>query len=205
MNPLPLILASASPRRRALLEAAGIIFDPRPADLDDAALAPRGTSPTSPALWTIAMAWFKAARVAASHADVKAWPGWLLGADTVCDLDGRIIGKPADQVACREVLRAFAGRSHRVHTGVALHQPTTGRRILFVESAEVELGSLDERSIDRYVDEGLWRGKAGGYNYEERVAAGWPLRCLGEPTTVMGLPMPRLLRELAALRLKEAA
>jgi septum formation protein len=56
----------------------------------------------------------------------------------------------------------------------------------------VTWGDVDDDAIDEYVASGQWRGKAGGYNLEERLEAGWPIECEGDPTTVMGLPMRRL-------------
>ncbi|HMN94918.1 MAG TPA: Maf family protein [Phycisphaerales bacterium] len=209
------ILASASPRRRALLRAAGIAADVMPADLDDTTVPWRGAAP---AAWAMAMAWFKARRVASAlrmrgelgagdAGEVAEPPGalWIIAADTLCDLDGGIIGKPADEEACRATLRAFRSRAHRVHTGVALFEPKRSRRHVIVDSSTVLLGDLDDRAIEEYVAEGAWRGKAGGYNFDERVAAGWPLRCLGDPTTVTGLPMRLLARTLAADAPSEAA
>jgi septum formation protein len=102
------------------------------------------------------------------------------------------------------MIRAFEDRSHKVLTGVALvwrDEADPWRpvgRDIFVDRAAVTLGRLDERALEAYVDSGLWRGKAGAYNYEERVAEGWPLSCDGDPTGVMGLPMRALVRRLGA-------
>lgn len=244
----PIWLASASPRRRELLAEAG--FDVRVAesDIDDASIPSRGATP---AAWCMAMAWFKAARVCellwrrGALAEAGA-PRWLVAADTVCDLDGKAIGKPRDADECAAILRAFAGRAHRVVTGVCVldaggvHRerrevggpeplksvksaPTRAveRRVLLLDVATVELGrdeagaaspgadaprafgtrQLSEDEIAEYVRSDRWRGKAGGYNFVERLSAGWPLRCHGDPTSVTGLPMRRLgpiLRRLVA-------
>lgn len=200
-------LASASPRRSELLGRAGLIARVVASDIDDAALDPRGATP---AAWCVAMAWFKARRVVELLArDGRlvdtASPRWLVAADTVCDLDGRIVGKPVDAAECAALLHAFSGREHRVFTGVCvidLGSRAAGRGVVrtrFADVATVSLGSLDGRSIDEYVASGRWVGKAGGYNYDERLDAGWPLRCEGDPTCVTGLPMRRLEPMLRSL------
>ena len=174
-----------------MLREAG--FDVRcvPSDLDDADLSPRETPPSR---WVMAMAWFKAARVRARlPKDVR--DGVLIAADTVCDLDGQIVGKPADEVAAVRVIRSLVGRDHAVHTGVCAIDLTDGTQRLLVDTAVVSLGAIDAAAIDAYAATGAWRGKAGDYNYADALDQGWPLACNGDPTSVMGLPMRRL-REL---------
>ena len=85
--------------------------------------------------------------------------------------------------------------------GIAVSPGIVIGRVLVLGEAEqhVPHRTLDDGEIERYVSAGGWRGKAGGYNLAERLAAGWPIRCEGDPTSVMGLPMARvapLLREL---------
>ena len=65
-------------------------------------------------------------------------------------------------------------------------------RLLFTDSSTVEVDRIPSETLDAYLDGGEWRGKAGGYNLVDRVADGWPVRCVGDPDTVMGLPMRRL-------------
>lgn len=74
------------------------------------------------------------------------------------------------------------------------------RRWLFADRAAVRYGRVSDAAVDEYVASGLWRGKAGAYNLQERLEAGWPVRCEGDPATVMGLPMRRLEPWLARLR-----
>ena len=70
---------------------------------------------------------------------------------------------------------------------------------MFVDRARVRLGGLSEEKIRAYIAGGAWQGKAGAYNYRDALAAGWPLSCDGDVTTVMGLPMMALRRQLAAM------
>ncbi len=196
--PGTLWLASGSPRRRRMLAEAGIAATVRPADVDDGRLEPGAVSPR---WWVAALAWFKAAAVARSlERTAPGARGLVLAADTVCVLQGRITGQPVDASAAAETIRRVAGGEHEVLTGVALLEVPSGRRRLLVDAARVRCGSLSEHEILAYVATEAWRGKAGGYNLEERLAAGWPLTCTGDPTTVVGLPMRRLESILAPWR-----
>jgi septum formation protein len=190
----PLVLASASPRRLELLEAAG--FRPRPvaADLEDDAVRVRFLMP---AALVEALAAFKAARVTRMLGDEGERDAVVVAADTLCFDGSRPVGKPRDEAEAGAFLRAWRGRPHRTVTGVCVL--ADGRRTLFSDLATVEVGDLDDGEIDRYVAGGGWRGKAGGYNLAERLAAGWPIRCEGDPTSVMGLPMQRVVPLLRSL------
>ena len=160
-------------------------------------------SPTAtPALRVAALAWAKA--VAARdrlEREAGLEPGEaILAADTLCELDGRVLGKPRDATEAAGMIRSLADRAHRTLTAICLLEPLRDRRMLWVEAARVELGSLEEAEVERYAASQAWRGKAGGYSLDERRAAGWPIRCEGDPEVVLGLPtasVARRLRELA--------
>lgn len=197
-GPGTLWLASGSPRRRRMLAEAGIAATVRPAEVDDGRLEP-GAVP--PRWWVAALAWFKAAAVARRLERIEpAARGLVLAADTVCLLQGTVTGQPADAAAAARTIRRVAGGEHEVLTGVALLEVPSGRRRLLVDTARVRCGPLSEAAIEEYVATDAWRGKAGGYNLEERLAAGWPLSCTGDPMTVVGLPMRRLESILAPWR-----
>lgn len=187
-----LVLASASPRRKLLLAAEGYRPEVLESDLDDAHLV-RGSA--SPEAFVMALSWFKARRVLWRHAPSAAV---VVAADTICVHGEELLGKPRDAVQARSMVRAMRGRSHRIVTGVTLLS-VEGERRIFVDVATVTLGAIDDRAIDAYVESGDWRGKAGAYNYSERVAAGWPVACEGDPTGVMGLPMRRVVPLLERL------
>lgn len=185
------ILASASPRRAAILGAAGLAFAAVPPSLDDADLVDR---PEDPSGFTMSLAWLKARDVLRSGR-IPAGARWLVAADTLCVRDGALVGKPADAESARAMIRAFRGRSHDVVTGICVVEIASGRRRMACDRARVTLGELGEDALERHVAAGAWRGKAGGYNFFDCVAAGWPLRCEGDPETVVGLPS-RLVRAL---------
>jgi septum formation protein len=194
----PLWLASRSERRRRLLDAAGVPVRIRPAGVDDGRLRP-GRAPAPH--WVMSLAYFKARWVAdALAADPDGPDGTVLGADTVCVHGGVILGQPAGDDDARGMLRALRASTHVTMTGVCFITCDDRRRWLLVDRAVVRFGALDDDEIDRYVAAGAWKGKAGGYNLQERVDAGWPIVCEGDPATVMGLPMRRLEPWLAGLR-----
>ncbi len=195
------ILASGSPRRRSILSAAGVSFEVLVPAIDDALFAPDARDPRR---FVMCLAWFKARQVA-RDAESR-WggggPRWVVAADTMCVHGGRVLGKPVDAAEAAAMLRGFRGRSHEVVTGLCVLDRTGGARTIVADSARVTLGPLADADVDAYAAGGEWRGKAGGYNYADRAAAGWPLSCEGDPETVMGLPS-RLL--LPLLRPKEVA
>jgi septum formation protein len=170
-----LILASASPQRRAILTQAGIAFDVVPADVEEESSGdPRA--------------------VAAENARRKALavPGGLvLGADTVVAVDGDILGKPRDAAQAREYVARLAGRAHEVVGGVALaHDGAVAAEHL--EVTRVEFRLLTAEQVAAYVDTGEWVGRAGGYAIQGRGA---PLvrRIEGDYFNVVGLPVAAVL------------
>ncbi|MCX5690049.1 MAG: Maf family protein [Planctomycetota bacterium] len=188
-----LLLASRSPRRRELLAAAGIDHVAAAPSFDDSALSPGKVA--SPANWVMSLAYLKAWAQALAHPEAPV----VLGSDTACVMDGAMIGTPQTLGEARTMIRAFANREHEVVTGVALIDRRDGgtpRRHLFCDSALVTMGSLSDADLETYLAGGHWHGKAGGYNLLERIDAGWPLTYQGDPTTIMGLPMNRLVDRL---------
>lgn len=162
---------------------------------EDGDLRPgRGVSASG---WVCSLAYLKAW---VKSCDAGPEVGLVLGADTACSLDGALIGTPLTAGEARQMIRAFMGREHGVVTGVALLERrgdrACPRRWLFSDWAKVSMGVLDDRTLEEYLESGAWEGKAGGYNLLDRIDAGWPLTYEGDATTVMGLPMQKLLSRL---------
>ena len=155
-------------------------------------------SPSSPARTVEALAWFKSAQIV----DVDATHVASIAADTVCVVGDAIVGKPGDRAEARDMINRMLGRRHRTITGVCIRN-RAGRRLLFSDVAEVSMGALDRDRVETYLDSGEWAGKAGGYNLEDRIADGWPIECEGDPSTVMGLPIRRLIPLLERLTRSE--
>ena len=189
--PAPIRLASRSPRRKLLLEDAGIAVDVQPPQIDDGKLQANNISAEH---WVAAMALLKALDVASRLQDKgKVNAGTVIAADTVCVHRGIILGQPRDADHARTMLQTLQNSTHRTISGVCLIRLCDAQRMLLVEETSVKIGNLTHADIDKYIDSNQWQGKAGGYNLIERVESGWPVKWDGDPTTVMGLPMARLL------------
>ena len=200
----PLWLASRSPRRKLMLEEAGFEVRVQPPDFDDARLRPGRVSVYE---WVTALAALKAWRVADRLRGLgnrfapwfDAWSdygvrGTVMGADTMCVKGTETLGQPRDADDAMRMLRLLRNAEHETITGVCLIDLATGRRFMFCDRAIVNVGNVSDSQIDQYISSGDWRGKAGAYNLSERIDAGWPIECIGDPATVMGLPMKRLKR-----------
>jgi septum formation protein len=195
---LPMVvLASASPRRRAMLEEAGVDHCVHPAQVDDGELVPGGS--IHPEQWVVALAYLKAIS-SARTIDDEAMGNQIvvLGADTVCVQGGQIIGQPRDRDHAREIIELMSSDTHEVLTGVAILDPSGGRRDMFVDRSVVSVGDIHADEIEAYLDSELWRGKAGAYNITERLAAGWPITFQGDESSIVGLPMTRTLERVSS-------
>lgn len=185
-----LILASASPRRRELLEQIGLTFEVETADIDE---TPRLAE--DPIAYVKRLAEHKAAAVFARHTE----RGRLivLGADTAVVIDDQILGKPADDAAAVRMLRLLSGKNHSVITGVALITAKVPP-LVAAEITEVEFRSLPDAEIAAYVATGEPMGKAGAYAIQGRAAKFIP-RIAGCYFNVVGLPLARVTAMLAEL------
>lgn len=180
----PLVLASASPRRRDLLDRLGLTFDVRPADADE-------TWPTDLADGPAAEA------VALRKALAIEAPGALvLAADTVVVLDGEILGKPPSAEAARATLRRLSGRTHTVVTGLALR--FEGRQTTSHETTRVTFADLSDAEITAYVATGSPLDKAGAYGIQDDAGALLVARIDGDYSNVVGLPLRKLYETLRA-------
>ena len=191
------VLASTSPRRRELLARAGVaarVIDP---GIDDAELH-MGAVPLGQ--WVASLAYLKArAGVTALRRLGAIKPGTIvIGADTLVEQDGEVLSKPVDAADAERMLRLMEGREHDVLTGVALVHAASGERDVFVDKAVVSVGALGDARVREYLAGDGWRGKSGAYNLEDRIAAGWPVSAQGDPATVTGLPVIKLLPRLKA-------
>jgi len=188
-------LASRSPRRRLLLDRAGIAHAVAPPGLDDAELAPGRR--TTPRAWAIALAHLKARSAIEALRAMGGETTIVLAADTMVVKEGSLIGKPRDEADARRILLRLEGGEHEVVSGTALIDVRTGRRRLLVDVARVRVGAIGRERIEAYVASGGWSGKAGAYNLDERLADDWPIQHQGDPGTIMGLPMRKLIPALA--------
>lgn len=191
MNPLlrlspPLILASQSPRRRALLDRVEVSFQ---VDVSPADETLTGSPTPSAAVQTLAHR--KARPVSADHPSAL-----VLAADTVVAHDGEILNKPDDPDHARTMLRRLSGTAHTVYTGIALAHAPTDRAITTAEATDVVLGSLSDAEIEAYVASGSPMDKAGGYGIQDHTAPFFVERIEGDYYNVVGLPLRRLYTTL---------
>jgi septum formation protein len=184
-----LVLASASPQRRAVLERLGVAFQLRPTHVAE---IERG-EPAEVAVQN-ALRKARAACASPSAAETAGRSGdaseIVLGCDTLVALDGRIYGKPVDAREARATLRALSGATHTVLSGLALLS-AAGERVALART-EVDFRELGEDSIDWYVASGEWRGRAGGYAIQG-IGAALVRAIRGDYENVVGLPLATLL------------
>ena len=120
----------------------------------------------TPADFVARVAYQKAANVAA-----RLRAGWILGADTVAECDGRILGKPTDSDDARSMLRALSGRTHQVLTGLCLWKLPAETPQIAVATTTLRMDPLANNQIEDYLAGGQWEGKAGAFGYQDRL--GW--------------------------------
>jgi len=187
MKTLPIILASASPRRADLLRAMGLTFAVIPGEateLHDDQLTAAEVSRLN--------AFRKARAVAVRHAD-----SLVIGADTLVYLDETLFGKPATMAAARQMLKCLQGRTHQVVTGVCLIHLKSGRRRVFAEMTAVKFRPLTAPQIREYLEAINPLDKAGGYAIQEngdKIVE----EIAGSYNNVVGLPTERLQAEIEA-------
>ncbi|OLB30712.1 MAG: septum formation inhibitor Maf [Acidobacteria bacterium] len=190
---MKLILASASPRRAAILRDAGYHFTVLSSAVDETPYPEE--SPEDLVL-----------RLAQSKADLAAarsvGPAILIAADTEVVLDGQIFGKPRSSEDARRMLKKLSGRTHTVLTGVALVRLPNVERLTFVESTLVEFAPLSDEEITRYLSTGEPHDKAGAYAIQGYAGRYIP-RIAGCYFNVVGLPLARLQHALSELGWRE--
>jgi len=171
-----LILASRSPRRSELLNAAGISFEVLAADIDE---TPHPNE--APDAYVERLAIEKARAVAAMRPGAR-----VLGADTTVTIDGEILGKPVDEADAMRMLRLLSGRPHEVHTGVAL--VSAGGVRSAVDTTRVWFSSMTDEDISWYVATGEPVDRAGAYAIQGFASRFIP-RIEGSYSNVVGLPV----------------
>jgi septum formation protein len=181
-------LASQSPRRRDLLKQIGVAFDVLPLRV----VAGRMDVIEIPHPGEVA------SDFAQRMASEKAACGWravdtrhllrfpVMGADTVVELDGAILGKPADRAEAEAMLMRLSGREHRVYTAVAVQHEA--QQALRLSTSRVRLAALDAATIARYLETGEYLGKAGSYAIQGRAGA-FVEHIDGSFSGIMGLPL----------------
>ncbi|MBJ8028321.1 nucleoside triphosphate pyrophosphatase [Bacillus cereus group sp. N21] len=178
-----LILASGSPRRKELLELAGVPFEIVVSEIEETIGAY-----SSPADIVMSLALQKASAVVENHEDSV-----VLGADTIVTYESRILGKPKDEAEAKEILQLLSGKIHEVYTGVALISKE--KTVTFYERTEVTFWELTEEEVDAYIATKEPLDKAGSYGIQGKGSI-FVQHIQGDYYSVVGLPIARLVREL---------
>lgn len=198
-----IILASASPRRRELLEQVGVEFEVFPAKGEEV------ITKKSPCDVVMELAKQKAEEVASmvlnygeAHTDISTPQDMIvIGADTVVAFDDQILGKPEDEVDAYKMLSMLSGNVHSVYTGVAIvFMDRSGRtgEYVFYEKTDVSMYEMSKAEIQRYIKTGEPMDKAGSYGIQG-VCAIHIKEIKGDYNNVVGLPVARLYQELQRL------
>jgi septum formation protein len=185
----PLILASASPRRKELLRSVGLKFKIIPSDVDESYIA--GESPQN---HVRRLSRDKAALVANRYPKAL-----VLGADTIVVIDDLILGKPKNRKQAREMLQKLSGRRHTVFTGFTIVRVDSGISKTGVVRSTVQFKKISPEEMDWYVDGSEPYDKAGGYA-AQGMGAYFIKAIRGSYTNVIGLPLSETLEGLHKIR-----
>lgn len=183
----PLILASASPRRKMLLQQIGLPFNSLPCDINEEDVG------TNPFHRTIALAEKKAMAAYSICADK-----WILGADTIVLIENTILGKPVDDDEATSMLSLLSGRDHEVITGFSIIDPSGKMAHREYIRSVVTIKELSKKEIAAYIATGEPFGKAGSYAIQG-IGAFMIKHISGSYSNVVGLPIYSLIESLLAL------
>lgn len=189
-----LVLASASPRRSALLSQIGLTFKIHPSDIVEPPLNVYTNKPVSEVTQELAL--LKATSVTQYYDH-----GLIIGADTLVSLDGELLGKPVDDADASVMLTRLSGACHEVVTGVALIDAATGENRIWTETTHVYFRQLQTAEITAYIESGETSDKAGAYGIQGRGAA-FVRRIEGCYFNVVGLPLASLVEHLSDFQSK---
>jgi septum formation protein len=187
-TPPQLILASQSPRRRYLLEQAGLNFSVIPSSVDEDSI-----QLADPADYVKTLAKAKANEVAGRYPD-----SWVIGADTIVTIDQEILGKPASSAEAKTMLAKLSGQSHFVYTGYAIVSKKRAICVCDAINTTVAFKDLSDGEIDWYIETGEPFDKAGAYAIQG-MGTFLVRRINGSYTNVVGLPVCEVIETLLKL------
>jgi len=180
-----LILASKSPRRRYLLEQAGLVFSVIPSEFDESSV-----TMADPDLYVRTLAESKAVDISEKYPE-----SWVIGADTIVMIDGTILGKPESEVQARSMLGKLSGKTHQVLTGYCICCKAKNRIFSETIKTDVFLKTLSREEIEWYVQTGEPFDKAGSYAIQG-IGTFLVKRINGSYTNVVGLPVCEVIEFL---------
>lgn len=178
-----IILASASPRRKEILELADLEFDVMPSDAQEL------TTKTAPNEVVMELASIKAKDIYKKSEKQS----MIVGADTVVAYQGQILGKPTDEADAKRMLTMLSGQTHEVYTGVCVIED--GKTKTFYEETKVTFYEISDEQIDYYIKTGEPMDKAGSYGIQGKAAV-FIKGIEGDYYNVVGFPIARFLQEI---------
>lgn len=178
-----IILASASPRRKEILELADLKFDVMPSDAQEI------TTKTAPNEVVMELALIKAKDIYKKSEKQS----MIVGADTVVAYQGQILGKPTDEADAKRMLTMLSGQTHEVYTGVCIIED--GKTKTFYEETKVTFYEISDEQIDHYIKTGEPMDKAGSYGIQGKAAV-FIKGIEGDYYNVVGFPIARFLQEI---------
>ena len=178
-----IILASASPRRKEILELADLKFDVMPSDAQEI------TTKTAPNEVVMELASIKAKDIY----EKSEKQSMIVGADTVVAYQGQILGKPADEADAKRMLTMLSGQTHEVYTGVCVIED--GKTKTFYEETKVTFYEISDEQVDHYIKTGEPMDKAGSYGIQGKAAV-FIKGIEGDYYNVVGFPIARFLQEI---------
>ena len=178
-----IILASASPRRKEILELADLKFDVMPSDAQEI------TTKTAPNEVVMELASLKAKDIYKKSEKQS----MIVGADTVVAYQGQILGKPTDKADAKRLLTMLSGQTHEVYTGVCVIED--GKTKTFYEETKVTFYEISDEQIDHYIKTGEPMDKAGSYGIQGKAAV-FIKGIEGDYYNVVGFPIARFLQEI---------
>lgn len=178
-----IILASASPRRKEILELADLKFDVMPSDAQEI------TTKTAPNEVVMELASLKAKDIYKKSEKQS----MIVGADTVVAYQGQILGKPTDEADAKRMLTMLSGQTHEVYTGVCVIED--GKTKTFYEKTKVTFYEISDEQIDHYIKTGEPMDKAGSYGIQGKAAV-FIKGIEGDYYNVVGFPIARFLQEI---------
>ena len=183
----PLILASASPRRRKLLKDLGFNFTIQPSNINEEIV-----EEISETDYAEKLALAKAQEVASRFNE----NGIVIGADTIVVIDNKILNKPKTKDEAFEMLNQLSGRTHKVITGLSLVEIISKKYIISNSQTLVTFRELEKEEIEAYINSGSPFDKAGGYGIQDDFGAVFVSRIEGCYYNVVGLPLELLYKSL---------
>ena len=178
-----IILASASPRRKEILELADLKFDVMPSDAQEI------TTKTAPNEVVMELASIKAKDIYKKSEKQS----MIVGADTVVAYQGQILGKPTDKADAKRMLTMLSGQTHEVYTGVCVIED--GKTKTFYEETKVTFYEISDEQINHYIKTGEPMDKAGSYGIQGKAAV-FIKGIEGDYYNVVGFPIARFLQEI---------